>query len=110
MHRVQWLNSCTRVQRMFYFYHKHCIMNYFRLVLLFVLPMASSAQSKNFLDVPYLETSAKVDTLVTPDKIYLNITIQEKDSKGNVRSDASNDIGTGHHPKTRLIMRWLEVL
>lgn len=40
------------------------------------------AQSKNFLDVPYLETSAKVDTLVTPDKIYLNITIQEKDSKG----------------------------
>lgn len=40
------------------------------------------AQSKNFLDVPYLETSAKVDTLVTPDKIYLNITIREKDSKG----------------------------
>ena len=57
-------------------------MNYFRFVLLFVLPMAISAQSKNFLDVPYLETSAKVDTLVTPDKIYLNITIQEKDSKG----------------------------
>lgn len=40
------------------------------------------AQSKTFLDVPYLETSAQVDTLVTPDKIYLNITIQEKDSKG----------------------------
>ena len=40
------------------------------------------SQSKNFLDVPYLETSAKVDTLVSPDKIYLNITIQEKDSKG----------------------------
>lgn len=40
------------------------------------------AQSKNFLDVPYLETSAKVDTLVSPDKIYLSITIQEKDSKG----------------------------
>ncbi|MEX0362323.1 MAG: SIMPL domain-containing protein, partial [Allomuricauda sp.] len=28
------------------------------------------------------ETSARVDTLVTPDKIFLNITIQEKDSKG----------------------------
>ncbi|MEO1484666.1 MAG: SIMPL domain-containing protein [Bacteroidota bacterium] len=40
------------------------------------------AQNKNFLDVPYLETSARVDTLVTPDKIYLNITITEKDSKG----------------------------
>lgn len=42
------------------------------------------AQTKTFLDVPYLETSAQVDTLVTPDKIYLNITIQEKDSKGRV--------------------------
>ncbi|MBT8186280.1 MAG: SIMPL domain-containing protein [Croceitalea sp.] len=40
------------------------------------------SQSKSFLDVSYLETSAKVDTLVTPDKIYLSITIQEKDSKG----------------------------
>ncbi len=39
-------------------------------------------QTKNFLDVPYLETSARVDTLVTPDKIYLSITITEKDSKG----------------------------
>ncbi|NAY92581.1 DUF541 domain-containing protein [Muricauda sp. JGD-17] len=54
-----------------------------------IIPIASFlfsslifAQSKNFLDVPYLETSARVDTLVTPDKIYLNITIQEKDSKG----------------------------
>ncbi len=40
------------------------------------------AQSKNFLDTPYLETSARVDTLVSPDKIYLSITIKEKDSKG----------------------------
>lgn len=39
-------------------------------------------QSKNFLDVPYLETSARVDTLVVPDKIYLSITITEKDSRG----------------------------
>lgn len=42
----------------------------------------ATAQTKNFIDLPYLETSAKVDTLVTPDKIYLSITIQEKDSKG----------------------------
>lgn len=51
-------------------------------IVLLVLPFHISAQSKNFLDIPYLETSARVDTLVTPDKIYLNITIQEKDSKG----------------------------
>lgn len=56
-----------------------------------ILPLAALllstsifAQSKNFLDTPYLETSAQVDTLVTPDKIHLNITIQEKDSKGKV--------------------------
>ena len=42
------------------------------------------AQSKNFLDTPYLETTAQVDTLVTPDKIYLSIIIQEKDTKGKV--------------------------
>ena len=51
-------------------------------LLFFVVTMVLSAQSRNFLDVPYLETSARVDTLVTPDKIYLSITIQEKDSKG----------------------------
>ena len=51
-------------------------------LLLLVTPSFFMAQTKSFLDVPYLETSAKVDTLVTPDKIYLSITIQEKDSKG----------------------------
>lgn len=40
------------------------------------------SQTKTYLDVPYLETSAQVDTLVKPDKIYLNITIQEKDYRG----------------------------
>lgn len=55
-----------------------------KIIFLIVITLTTSimAQSKNFLDIPYLETSAKVDTLVTPDKIYLNITIQEKDSKG----------------------------
>ncbi|SNY95339.1 SIMPL domain-containing protein [Flagellimonas pacifica] len=50
--------------------------------ILFSVLTSAMGQSKNFLDTPYLETSARVDTLVTPDKIYLNITIQEKDSKG----------------------------
>ncbi len=49
-----------------------------------LLPFLLAAQSKNFLDVPYLETSARVDTLVIPDRIYLSITIQEKDSKGRI--------------------------
>ena len=52
------------------------------LFLLCLLPTIVSAQTKNFLDLPYLETAARVDTLVSPDKIYLSITIKEKDSKG----------------------------
>lgn len=40
------------------------------------------SQVKNFIDQPYLETVAQVDTMVTPDKIYLNIMITEKDTKG----------------------------
>ncbi|NKI30875.1 SIMPL domain-containing protein [Croceivirga thetidis] len=52
------------------------------LTLICILAINSiMAQTRNFLDIPYLETSARVDTLVSPDKIYLSITIQEKDSK-----------------------------
>jgi uncharacterized protein YggE len=43
---------------------------------------AGFSQTKNFIDQPYLETSAEVDTLVTPDRIYLRIRLQESDTKG----------------------------
>ena len=39
------------------------------------------SQTKNFIDLPYIKTSAKVDTLVTPDRIYLTILITERDTK-----------------------------
>ena len=39
------------------------------------------AQSKNFIDRPYLETNAKVDSIVKPDRIYLSILIQEKEDR-----------------------------
>lgn len=39
------------------------------------------SQTKNFIDLPYIETSAKKDTLVIPDRIYLTITLNESDSK-----------------------------
>jgi len=42
----------------------------------------ASAQSKNFIDQPFIETSAKVDTLITPDRIYMSILISENDTKG----------------------------
>lgn len=41
-------------------------------------------QTKNFIDQPYLETTAKVDTLVKPDIIYLDILIREKDERNRI--------------------------
>jgi len=41
-------------------------------------------QTKNFIDQPFVETAAQVDTLITPDRIYLNILILEKDTKGKI--------------------------
>jgi len=54
------------------------------LLLLILLSTKSFSQTKNFIDLPYIETSAKVDTLVIPDRIYLNILITEKDTKGKI--------------------------
>jgi hypothetical protein len=36
---------------------------------------------KNFIDYPYIETTAKTDTLVIPDNIYITIILNESDSK-----------------------------
>ena len=54
------------------------------LLLLLIITTKSISQTKTFIDLPYIETSAKVDTLVIPDRIYLNISITEKDSKGKI--------------------------
>ena len=50
------------------------------LILLFFITKNFS-QTKNFIDLPYIETSAKADTLVTPDRIFLTVLITEKDTK-----------------------------
>ena len=55
------------------------------LTLIILLMMIHGfAQTKNFIDQPYIETIAKVDTLVTPDKIFMNILITEQDTKGKI--------------------------
>lgn len=51
------------------------------LILVLVLVQNVVLAQKNFLDQAYLETQARVDTLVTPDRIYLSINIDEADSK-----------------------------
>lgn len=55
-----------------------------RKIIVFILLLfitKNFSQTKNFIDLPYIETSAKVDTLVTPDRIFLTILITEKDTK-----------------------------
>lgn len=42
------------------------------------------AQNQNFLERPYLETSATYTTEVVPDRIYLSITITENDTRGKI--------------------------
>jgi len=52
------------------------------ITILLITSLTSYGQSKNFIDQPYLETTARVDTLVIPDRIYLSILITEADTKG----------------------------
>jgi len=52
------------------------------LLIIALLSLQGYSQEKNFIDQPYLETTAIVDTLVVPDRIYLSILITEKDTRG----------------------------
>ncbi len=52
--------------------------------MLFLVIANGFSQTKNFIDQPYIETMSKVDTLVTPDKIFMNIIITEQDTKGKI--------------------------
>jgi|SRR5690606_3425409 len=49
-------------------------------IILLTISYLTSAQ-KNFIDQPFVETTAKADTLVIPDKIYISINLNEADSK-----------------------------
>lgn len=58
--------------------------HYSLVLVILLLSFAGTAQTKNFIDQPYLETTARVDTLVTPDRIYLSVLITEEDTKGRI--------------------------
>lgn len=51
------------------------------LVMLLVIAAIKSNAQKNFIDQPYVETSAKADSLVIPDRIFIAILLNEADSK-----------------------------
>lgn len=50
-------------------------------ILFGFLSLQTFAQSKNFIDQPFLETVAEIDTLVVPDKIHLVIILNEEDNR-----------------------------
>jgi uncharacterized protein YggE len=52
--------------------------------VLTLLSLSANAQTKNFIDQPYLEVNGSADTLITPDEIFISIMISEKDSKDRV--------------------------
>lgn len=59
----------------------------FALCSLFTLP--AIAQTKNFIDRPYIEVNGSADTLITPDEIFIRIVISEKDSRDKIPVEAS---------------------
>jgi uncharacterized protein YggE len=59
----------------------------FTLSLLLCAAFAQAQGEKNFIDQPYVEVSGRAEREVTPDRIYLNITISERDSKGKQSLD-----------------------
>lgn len=56
-----------------------------KLTALFLLIfITGKSQIKNFIDQPYLEVSGSVDTLVTPNEIFIKIIITEKDTRDKI--------------------------
>jgi uncharacterized protein YggE len=54
-------------------------------VLAFMLStLLANAQTKNFIDQPYIEVNGSADTLVTPNEIYIRIMLSEKDTRDRV--------------------------
>lgn len=51
-------------------------------LIIILASFTTFSQEKNFIDKPYLEVQGKADTLVTPNRIYIDVLISEKDVKG----------------------------
>ena len=50
---------------------------------LLVITLSLPAQEKNFIDQNYIEITASAEKEVSPNEIYISITIDEKDNKNN---------------------------
>ena len=56
-------------------------MKYILTIIMMMSIQSLSFAQKNFIDQPYIETSASADTLVVPDRIYISIRLSEADNK-----------------------------
>lgn len=56
-------------------------MKYITMLLFLLMTLPLWAQSKNFIDQPYIETQATIDTLIVPDEIYISIVLDEDDNR-----------------------------
>lgn len=55
------------------------------IVFLLFIPFAAKSQSqKNFIDQNYIEITGTAETLVTPDEIYVSVTLTEKNHKKTI--------------------------
>ncbi len=61
------------------------------LLLLFNHVLVAQTGKKNFIDQPYIEVTGKVETEITPNEIYLKITINENDKKGKLSVEAQEN-------------------
>lgn len=59
-------------------------------ILFLMISLSGIAQqgSKNFIDQNYIEVTGTVESQITPDEIYISITINEKDKKGKLSVEA----------------------
>ena len=46
--------------------------------------LLANSQTKNFIDQPYIEVSGSADTLVTPNEIFISISLSEKDTRDRI--------------------------
>jgi uncharacterized protein YggE len=49
-----------------------------------IASVCTSAQTKNFIDQPYIEVNGTADTSITPDEIYIKFSISENDTKDRI--------------------------
>jgi uncharacterized protein YggE len=66
--------------------------NYLTAIFFIASILVGFSQTKNFIDQPYLETTARVDSLVQPDRIYLSIIIQEKEDRNKTSVETQEQL------------------